>query len=347
MKREFLLHLLSPLNRSQQEYSTRQLFVSFIQGINIFKSRKNWIYFTNIFMSVAMIIPTYFFFTEFFTWKLMGFVILMNAIIFNVYSTLYYHRYCSHKAFKVRNKAGLFILKNLVPKMFMEEIFTIAHQVHHKYSDSIDDPHNAKDGFLFNYISDVTMMRLNPNLSQSDYKKALSIFSHTGIKTNSYEEYLKWGSISNPLTTSIHIILNWTFFALLFLIIGGLPLMLAVFTGAFFWGLSVRNFNFKSHGGGEDRRKNGRDFDHDSLGLNLILPGTLCGEWHSTHHIYPTSANLGFCWWQLDLTFQVIKVLKIFCIVTEYIDKKELFEKVYLDDKTKAFTHDGKISHIA
>ena len=175
MKKEFLLELIAPLNKSGSVLSTKEHINKFLQGINIFKSKKNWIYFTNIFMSAIMIIPAFFFFTEYFTWKLMLFVIFMNAILFNVYSTLYYHRFCSHKAFKVRNKFSLIILKNLVPKVFMEEIFTIAHQVHHKYSDTENDPHNAQDGMLFNYFADVTMMRLNPNLNQLQYNRAVSL----------------------------------------------------------------------------------------------------------------------------------------------------------------------------
>lgn len=298
-------------------------------------------------MSAAMVVPAYFFFTEYFTWKLMAFVVFMNAIVFNVYSTLYYHRLCSHKAFKVRNAFGFFILKNLVPKVFMEEIFTIAHQVHHKYSDTEHDPHNAQDGMLHNYFADVTMMRLNPNLTEAQYKRAVSLMAHTGIQAHSYTDYQRWGSITKPLRTYFHIVTSWAFFAGLFYMIGGTALMTAGFTGAFFWGLSVRNFNYKSHGSGEDKRKEGRDFDADSLGLNLILPGTLCGEWHSTHHIYPTSANCGFCWWQLDLTFQTVKALKAVGIVTDYIDKKEAFVKNYLNKPNKEFNHVGKFSSFA
>ena len=32
--------------------------------------------------------------------------------------------------------------------------------------------------------------------------------------------------------------------------------------------------------------------------------------WHNNHHAFPTSARLGFRWWQLDLSWLVIRVMK-------------------------------------
>ena len=171
MKQYFLLTLLGPLYApgTEMEASTRLGY--FFRGINIFESKKNWIYFANIMATVLMIVPTTIFFTDYFSWSLMGFVVLMNALVLNIYSTFYYHRFCSHKAFKVKNKLGLFILKNMSPKFFMEEVFTMAHQVHHKYSDSELDPHNAKHGNLHCYLADVTMMILNPDLDEKDMRE--------------------------------------------------------------------------------------------------------------------------------------------------------------------------------
>jgi len=31
--------------------------------------------------------------------------------------------------------------------------------------------------------------------------------------------------------------------------------------------------------------------------------------WHNKHHAYPSSARMGFRWWELDLTWQHIRLL--------------------------------------
>ncbi|MDF2694772.1 MAG: Fatty acid desaturase, partial [Labilithrix sp.] len=43
---------------------------------------------------------------------------------------------------------------------------------------------------------------------------------------------------------------------------------------------------------------------------NLFLALLTMGEgWHNNHHYYQRAVNQGFFWWELDLTFYVLKVL--------------------------------------
>ncbi len=62
---------------------------------------------------------------------------------------------------------------------------------------------------------------------------------HTGIKANSYQQYLKWGSIAHPLRTAVATFANWIFWLAVFYAIGGLYLTAALLTGAFIWGLAL------------------------------------------------------------------------------------------------------------
>jgi stearoyl-CoA desaturase (delta-9 desaturase) len=34
--------------------------------------------------------------------------------------------------------------------------------------------------------------------------------------------------------------------------------------------------------------------------------------WHNTHHAFPTSARHGLRWWQLDVSYWVIRMLAFF-----------------------------------
>jgi fatty-acid desaturase len=74
------------------------------------------------------------------------------------------------------------------------------------------------------------------------------------------------------------------------------------------------------------------------------MPGTLCGEWHANHHIYPTSARCDFLPWQIDLAFASIWTLKKIGIVESYIDKKDDFIKIH--SREKGGSHD-RISNPA
>ena len=49
---------------------------------------------------------------------------------------------------------------------------------------------------------------------------------------------------------------------------------------------------------------------------NWLLALLTIGEgWHNNHHHYQSSANQGFYWWEIDVTFYVLRVLEMFGIV--------------------------------
>jgi stearoyl-CoA desaturase (delta-9 desaturase) len=54
------------------------------------------------------------------------------------------------------------------------------------------------------------------------------------------------------------------------------------------------------------RRFNTRDNSRNNPLLALM---TLGEGWHNNHHYYPGSARQGFYWWEIDITFYVLKVM--------------------------------------
>ena len=44
--------------------------------------------------------------------------------------------------------------------------------------------------------------------------------------------------------------------------------------------------------------------------LNLLLSLLTFGEgWHNNHHRYPASARQGFQWWQIDISYYVLRLM--------------------------------------
>ena len=48
------------------------------------------------------------------------------------------------------------------------------------------------------------------------------------------------------------------------------------------------------------------DDSRNNLFISLI---TLGEGWHNNHHHYPGSVNQGFYWWEIDITFWILKFL--------------------------------------
>jgi stearoyl-CoA desaturase (delta-9 desaturase) len=83
---------------------------------------------------------------------------------------------------------------------------------------------------------------------------------------------------------------------------------------ALYWGFAVSTtllwhgtftINSLTHVFG-NRRYATTDNSRNNLWLALI---TLGEGWHNNHHYYQRSTNQGFYWWEVDVTFYVLKAL--------------------------------------
>ncbi|MDB6018634.1 MAG: Fatty acid desaturase [Pedosphaera sp.] len=103
------------------------------------------------------------------------------TVIATVYNTVWYHRYCSHRAFKFRNRwwPRLFLWSN--PVCFREESYVIPHRLHHSHSDEVGDPYGPHLGWLGSYLATESQQKLNRNLSRTDYDRLAKSLEHIGF----------------------------------------------------------------------------------------------------------------------------------------------------------------------
>jgi len=305
--------------------SLRQLYAEAFSRINVFKTKKNWIPFINWFLAMCMLPFLYLFLVNYFSLSLLFATVVYSMVIMSTHGTIWLHRYCTHRAYTFSNPFWRFVTQNLVLRTFPEEVYVVSHHVHHLKSDKPGDPYNSNAGIMYCMLSDVNHQSIAKNLSEADYKKASHFLSHTGVWLNSYQQYLKWGSVASPLYTVGLWILNWSFWYGIFFIVGGHALACALFSAALFWFVLVRAFNYTGHGGGRPKHVDGVDFDRSNLSINQTRPGLLSGEWHNNHHLYPESARAGFLRYQIDLPWIYIYCLYKLGAVSSFHDSKKQF----------------------
>jgi len=94
---------------------------------------------------------------------------------------------------------------------------------------------------------------------------------------------------------------------LILLAIGGLPFLM--------WGIFVRTVvglhatwlvNSATHSWGT-RRFTTRDLSTNSWWVALLTFGE---GWHNNHHAHQTSARHGLAWWELDISWITLKLMK-------------------------------------
>jgi len=310
--------------------TTKQLWSEAFSRINIFKTRRNWITLINWLMMACMLPLFCLFLFKYFSWLLVGAIVVYSMMIMGTHGTIWFHRYCTHKSYSFSHPVWRFITQNLVIKTFPEEIYVISHHVHHVKSDLPGDPYNPQGGFLYCMLSYINHQSINKNLSEEHYNKAVHFMKHTGVQINSYQQYRKWGSVATPAYTIGIWLLNWAFWYGAFFLIGGHGLACAMFTAAMLWFALVPAFNYTGHGKGEVKHKDGIDFDRSNLSINQSRPGLLAGEWHNNHHLYPGSARAGFLPSQIDLAWIYIYVLHKLGMVNSYKCSRKEFLKKYV-----------------
>ena len=238
-------------------------------------------------------------------------VLTIAGAIGMLYNTVWYHRYCSHRAFKFRNLwlARLFLWTN--PIGFREESYAIPHRIHHSQSDTSGDPYGPHLGRLGSYLATESQQKTNRNLSLEDYRRLCQSLDHIGFVKNSYEQYRLTGSVENVWHFGVRMAFANLFWIFAAYAIGQLQGVVIWFSAVFLYSFMVRDFNYRGHGGAFYAARQGRP-------INQIYYGVVAGEWHENHHTHPGLARSGLEWWQVDVPFWIIKLLSMCGAVVHY-----------------------------
>ena len=205
--------------------------------------------------------------------------------------TAAYHRYFAHRAFKT-SRWFQFVLALGAQSAAQRGVLWWAghHRWHHKHSDEQADVHSAKlRGFWYSHVGWV----LGDEWGDTDTAAVGDLARYPELR------FLNKAGIE---------ILPTVLLALAFLIFGGLPGLI--------WGFMVSqvmlwhgsfSINSLAHLFGK-RRYATSDDSRNSWWLAIITTGE---GWHNNHHHYQSSANQGFRWWEIDVTYYLLRAMAL------------------------------------
>lgn len=227
----------------------------------------------------------------YFTWS--GFAIMLAGVF--IFAPLGinvgYHRLLTHRGFTS-------------PRWLRHTLATIGsaigagppihwaamHRVHHRFSDTAQDPHDATRGFWYSHI--LHLFELDDH-EQHNYLEQYA----PDLMKDRYLVFLN--NYGLYLALAVMPLLYWG---------GGISWVL--------WGGFVRTVatwhimwfvNSATHKWGY------RNYDTKDLTTNCWWVGLLAaGEgWHNNHHAQPSCASHGHKWWEFDLSFLIIRGLEL------------------------------------
>jgi stearoyl-CoA desaturase (delta-9 desaturase) len=204
-----------------------------------------------------------------------------------------YHRYFAHRSYKTSRAVQFFLAFLGCSAMQKGPLWWASHhREHHRHSDTPDDPHSpimtsfwwAHLGWIMSDDHTDTPWETIPDWSR-------------------YPE-LRWLDRNHwvpgiVLAVACFLIGGWVG-----LVWGFLVSTVLLYHGTFF-------INSLSHLVGS-RRYATPDESRNNLFLALI---TLGEGWHNNHHHYQSSANQGFFWWEIDISYYLIRLLSFVGLV--------------------------------
>ena len=197
-----------------------------------------------------------------------------------------YHRYFAHKSYKT-SRAFQFVLAFLGASATQKGPlwWCGTHRRHHRYTDVEGDPHSPKDGFWYSHQGWIFDARWG------------------GTPTSAIRDFARYPEL---------IWLNkWHFVPPI--VLATLCWLLAGLAGLV-WGFAISttllwhatySVNSFAHIFGT-RRYETNDTSKNNWWVALL---TLGEGWHNNHHHYQASARSGFMWWEIDVTYYVLRGL--------------------------------------
>jgi stearoyl-CoA desaturase (delta-9 desaturase) len=245
-----------------------------------------WKKVTNIslfwFMHVAVFIA---FWLDVDVWDFVLCGVLYFVRMFGV--TAGYHRYFSHRSYKMGRVTQFFMALLAMTAAQKGPLWWASHhRHHHKHSDQEDDVHSpARKGFWYAHLGWV----LDPRWEGTEESRVRDLVKYPELV------FLNRHPIAPTFTLGVicYLIGDWEG-----LLIGHFLSTVLLWHGTF-------TINSLSHVIGTRRYETTDDSRNHWL-LALI---TLGEGWHNNHHHYQSSARQGFMWWEVDITYYILKVM--------------------------------------
>src|SRR3982075_1199610 len=227
----------------------------------------------------------------FFTWPAFFVAMFLWWVSGSLGIGMSYHRLLTHRGYKTPKWVEYFLTWCATLALEGGPIFWVAtHRIHHQYADKEGDPHSPMDGTWWAHMGWIltgksmhhdttTLAHYVPDLAKDRF--------HVWITKYHYVPMIVLG--------------------VALLAVGGLPFLM--------WGVFMRTVvglhatwlvDSATHSWGT-RRFATRDLSTNSWWVALLTFGE---GWHNNHHANPTAAQHGFSWYEVDVNWYGIWVLK-------------------------------------
>ncbi|MDQ3160477.1 MAG: acyl-CoA desaturase [Pseudomonadota bacterium] len=222
--------------------------------------------------------------------------------------TGFYHRYFSHRTFRT-SRVVQFIFATIGASCVQRGPLWWAahHRNHHRHADTALDPHSpGLLGFLWSHAG----WFLTPHAFRTDWSRIPDLAKFPELR------------LLDRYDTLVPVLLAGLLYAFGAVLEQTQPQLGTTGGQTLVWGFFISTvvlfhatvtINSFAHRFG-NRRFNTKDDSRNNVWLALITFGE---GWHNNHHFFPGTVRQGFRWWEVDVTWYVLRVMALFGLVRD------------------------------
>lgn len=224
--------------------------------------------------------------------------------------TLGFHRLLTHRSFTVSKPLKYFLAFCGCLALQGGPVRWVAtHRLHHKNADTSTDPHSSEEGFWWSHLFWNFYRQPELNTTEALKRFAPDIYNDPVLRFMDQHFFFLY------LASGILVLLAGIWLA-------GWQIGLSIFV----WGWIFRIVylwhatwlvNSATHFWGYQTFPS-RDKSRNNWWVALLTFGE---GWHNNHHVYPRSAKMGMAWFEVDVTYWVISLLKWMGLASKVVSK--------------------------
>ncbi len=229
-------------------------------------------------------------------WTASAFGWLIGSYYFRMFGvTAGYHRYFSHRSYRM-GRIPQFLMACLAQASGQKGVLWWAahHRTHHRRSDQEGDIHSPRQNGLWWSHAGWVISNQHDDIEPGSIKDFARFPELVWISKHHWIPTLAFGA-------ALAAVGGWTAF-----LWGYVLATVVLYHGTF-------SINSLAHTWGT-RRFATKDDSRNNFFLALV---TLGEGWHNNHHFFPSSCRQGYRWWEVDITYYVLKFLSVLGIARD------------------------------
>ena len=251
-----------------------------------------------------------------FTWPALAVALALHWMTGSLGICLGYHRLLTHTGMKTYGWVRYFFATmGVLAGEGSPPDWVADHRKHHAHSDQDGDPHSPNDGSIWSHMGWLAYHTHNGERKEYLQRWAPDLYKERGMRILDVL-FLPLHILSGIILFSAGCLVADASFGWSLLVWGLFVRLVTVLHATWMVNSASHMFGYRNYETTDDSRN------------NWLVAIVAYGEgWHNNHHAYPRMAKHGHKWWEFDITWQAIRLLRATGLVWDVVDYRNAAEK--------------------